>query len=119
MIFRKAPVLLLGGKSPERFREDVDLLGTSFEGYAKSVVEETIVMGRCGTLVDFDGEGEQRAYLAFYKAEDILNWRQERVNGRLVLTLLVLQEFVSETGADEFEHLYESYLGEGASVYSH
>ena len=69
MIFRKAPVLLLGGKSPERFREDVDLLGTSFEGCAKSVVEETIVMGRCGTLVDFDGEGEQRAYLAFYKAE--------------------------------------------------
>ena len=27
-----------------------------------------------------------------------------------MLTLLVLQEFVSEAGADEFEHLYESYL---------
>lgn len=51
-----------------------------------------MIVGRCGTLVDWQGEGEERAYATLYRAEDILNWRSERVNGRNVLTLVVLRE---------------------------
>ena len=68
------------------------MLGTPVAAYAKNVVCEVIGVGRAGTLVDWEGEVEQRAYAVRYAAEDILNWRTERVNGRTVLTLLVLRE---------------------------
>jgi hypothetical protein len=38
-----------------------------------------------------------------YRAEDIINWRTERVNGRNTLTLLVLRETANTDGGDEFE----------------
>ncbi len=68
------------------------MLGTSLFGYAKNVVQEVISVGRSGTLVDWEGDFEQRAYASAYRAEDILNWRVERVNGRNVPTLIVLRE---------------------------
>jgi len=37
------------------FAEDVDLLGTPLESYAKNVVSEVISVGRAGTLVDWEG----------------------------------------------------------------
>src|SRR5687768_14587921 len=74
MVFRKEPVVVLGSKVPARFSLDVDLRGSSLAGYCKRVVEETILMGRCGTLVDFEGAKENRAYFSFYAPENILNW---------------------------------------------
>jgi len=87
--------------------EDVDLLGTALPAYARNVVEEVVVVGRCGTLVDWQGpcrtgQCEERAYATLYRAEDILNWRTERVNGRNVLTLVVLRESVTGVSADGF-----------------
>ena len=44
----------------------------------------------------------------FYTAEQIVNWRTERVNGRETLTLLVLRENAPSKEpsgeVDEFEH---------------
>ena len=67
LIFRREPTV----KIPERvsgvagalrvFAEDVDLLGTSLYTYSKNIVNEVLTVGRAGTLVDWDGEGEQRA----------------------------------------------------------
>jgi len=54
-------------------------------------------VGRAGTLLDWEGEVEDRVYATMYRAESILNWRVERVNGRSVLTLLVLQETTSSS----------------------
>ena len=68
------------------------MLGTSLVSYAKNVVSEVITVGRAGTLVDWEDEGEQRAYVVRYPAEQILNWRMERVNGRSVVTMVVLRE---------------------------
>ena len=48
-------------------------------------------------------------YVVRYAAEQILNWRVERVNGRNVVTMVVLQENAevrsqnAEVEADEFE----------------
>jgi hypothetical protein len=45
--------------------------------------------------VDWEGDFEKRAYATAYRAEDILNWRVERVNGRNVPTMIVLRESTS------------------------
>jgi len=103
------------GRAMEEFANDADMLGTSLTGYAKMVVGDVIGLGRAGTLVDWgDGvtgleggataRGEQRAYAVFYRAEQIINWRIERVNGRNVPTLVVLQEqAIAKPGPDSDE----------------
>jgi hypothetical protein len=111
LIFRREPTV----KLPEReagvagalrvFAEDVDLMGTSLYTYSKHVVSEVITVGRAGTLVDWESEGEARAYVVRYSAEQILNWRVERLDGRSAVTMVVLAETVESPGGkgDEFE----------------
>jgi hypothetical protein len=99
------------GKAMEAFVNDADMLGTSLANYAKNVVKEVVAVGRSGTLIDWEDENENRVYASLYAAENIINWRTERINGRNVLTLLVLHEKAevrgqrSEAGedSDEFE----------------
>ena len=52
----------------------------------------TVGLGRAGSLVDWEDQVEQRAYVVFYRAEQIINWRVERVRGKNVPTLVVLLE---------------------------
>ncbi len=98
MIFRRDPVLQLPSKSAalhpalKTFINDVDLHGTTLDSYAKNLITDMVSLGRAGTLVDWDGEKENRAYLSPYAAEAILNWRQTRVGGELKLSLVVLSE---------------------------
>lgn len=117
LIFRREPTFKLPddsagvGRALKAFVDDADMLGTSLSAYAKNVVAEVIAVGRAGTLVDWQGgsatghQGEERAYAVLYTAEQILNWRTGRVNGRNVLTLLVLSEQVERpaTDGDEFD----------------
>jgi len=117
LIFRRPPFVKMPGagrtgqhgsgvgRALRVFENDADMLGTSLTAYAKMVVGDVIGLGRAGTLVDWgDGvtgleggataRGEQRAYAVFYRAEQIINWRVERVKGRNVPTLVVLRETV-------------------------
>jgi hypothetical protein len=104
LIFRRDPTFKLPktgvGDALAEFVEDADMLGTSLSAFTKKLVAEIINVGRSGTLVDWNEEAEQRAYAVAYCAEDIINWHTERVNGRNVLTLVVLKE-VSHTPAAE------------------
>jgi hypothetical protein len=98
LIFRRPPFVKLPGEGTgvgralAEFRNDADMLGTSLTGYAKMVVGDVVGIGRAGSLIDWEGQAEQRAYVVFYRAEQIINWRVERVNGRNVPTLIVLSE---------------------------
>ena len=110
LIFRRDPTFKLpaaGGIADAlaEFVEDADMLGTSLSAFSKKLVTEIINVGRAGTLVDWNEEAEQRAYVVAYTAEDIINWHTERVNGRNVLTLLVLRETCQTPAvdADPFE----------------
>jgi hypothetical protein len=127
LIFRRPPFVKLPGDGDQRpegggqrtglgramqeFANDADMLGTSLTAYAKMVVSDVVGLGRAGTLVDWEEEAEQRAYAAFYRAEQIINWRVERVNGRNVPTMVVLREKGQRAeaggqrseGSDEFE----------------
>ena len=86
------------GRAMTEFINDADMLGTSMANYARNVAREVIGVGRVGTLIDWEssagrtGDAENRVYLSLYTAENILNWRTERVHGRNVLTLIVLHE---------------------------
>ena len=110
MIFRRDPVLQLPEKSValhpalKGFVNDVDLLGTTLDSYAKNIIEDVVALGRAGTLIDWDGEKENRAYVSMYAAESILNWRQTRINGLLKLSLVVLAESATDESqaADPF-----------------
>ena len=100
LIFRRDPEV----KLPDRhagvdvafnlFTDDVDLMGTSLFTFCKSIVGEVLAVGRCGTLIDWQGDGECRAYVVRYQAEDVLNWQTSRINGRNVVTLVALREWV-------------------------
>lgn len=110
LIFRRAPFIKLPEGNAaiatklKEFASDADMLGTGLTDYAKSIVGEVIAVGRAGTLIDWEGENEQRVFVSAYTAEDILNWRVERVNGRNVPTLIVLREVSGVAGSeDEFE----------------
>jgi hypothetical protein len=97
-IFRREPTVKVPetsagiGRAMDGFAADADMNGTPLTAYAKNVTHEVIVVGRAGTLVDWDGAVEQRAYATLYKAEQIINWQTSRVNGRNVLSLVVLKE---------------------------
>lgn len=113
MIFRRDPVLQLGDKSAalhatlKAFLNDVDLLGTTLDCYAKNIIADVVSVGRSGTLIDWFGERENRAYLSMYAAESILNWRQVRVDGHLKLSLVVLAESVPGEAKDNDPFIVE------------
>lgn len=105
LIFRKSPQFeFAGSDSPtsiwNSFKDDCDLLGTSLPAYCRHVVSEVLTTGRGGTLVDWH-DTEQRATLLYYCPESIINWRETRIDGRLVLTLLVLRESVTVTSKED------------------
>ena len=110
-IFRRTPFIKLPGadsalgRALKDFGHDADMLGTTLGGYAKNILFEVIAVGRVGTLVDWEGEAENRVYVSAYAAENIINWRVERINGRNIPTLVVLHEpngAMTERG-DDFE----------------
>jgi hypothetical protein len=91
------------------FLNDADMLGTTLPGYAKNVVTEVVGIGRAGSLVDWE-DVEKRAYVSLYSAEQILNWRIERVNGRNVATLIVLSETFADESKDDFEVNFQQQI---------
>lgn len=93
-VFRKDPQFLFPD-ALAGFMDDATMNGVSFYDYAKDTVREVLGIGRRGTLIDFD-EGEARPYFVPYPAEDVINWKQERVAGRVILTMVVLHELDPE-----------------------
>jgi len=134
LLFRRPPFIKVAGgsnglgKAMRAFCNDADMLGTSLGNYARNVAREVIGVGRAGTLIDWEGgggtghqsstgHGEKRVYASLYTAENILNWRVERVEGRNVLTLLVLHESVRSRGEEgKGANEYETKFGEQIRV---
>jgi hypothetical protein len=122
LLFRRAPFIKVPeganalGKAMRAFVNDADMLGMSFASYARNVAREVIAVGRAGTLMDWEGESENRVYASLYTAENILNWRVERIQGRNVLTLLVLHESVRGVATDGDADEFETKFGEQIRV---
>jgi hypothetical protein len=107
LLFRRDPEVKLPdrhagvGGALRVFTDDVDLMGTSLFTFCKGVVGEVLALGRCGTLIDWQGDVESRAYVVRYAAEDILNWQTQRINGRNVVTMIALREVVIKPDAED------------------
>jgi hypothetical protein len=109
LALRKTPEIGTTGL-PEGFQGDVNMRGAAINEFIQGVTEETIAFKRCGILADWAGD-ENRAYLAFYRTEDIVNWETQRIAGRQRLTLVVLRESNSLVDPETLEHTaVETYL---------
>ena len=76
--------------------------GLPLHDFARQSLIEILTTGRVGILADVAMEGDQRAYLALYSAEKIINWRTAMIGGRQRLVQVVLEERYSEA-SDEWE----------------
>jgi len=112
-IFAKAPVQ--NGETSEAFKEllkNVDGSGTSIDKFSDNVTWDAMQTNWGGILVDHTSveegtskaESKARAYMKWYKAEDVIKWRYSVVNGISKLTLVILREDQEkENPDDEFD----------------
>jgi hypothetical protein len=101
-IFRKPPAVQVLEKLAPHL-DDITLDDTSLEMFALGQLEEVIGVGRVGLLVDMPGDtvadADRRPYWVSYRAEQILNWHEDRLNGHNVLSLVILKETVEQPTA--------------------
>ncbi len=80
--------------------EDITLRSESVENAAQKSTRSLLTTGRQGILVDVDTDG--RPYWTFWEAEDIVNWREDRINSDPTLTMVVLREAAPKPSEDPF-----------------
>ena len=96
MLFRKKPIIKFSAVNISDKDDKKELLDDFIPGietldsFMHKIAREVMATGRVGILVDADSKG--KSYLSCYKAEDILNWRQELRNGEQIFTMVVLRE---------------------------
>lgn len=115
-VFRKTAEIKLPS-AVDYLLENVSGDGASLEQMSKEATGECLDTGRGGFLVDFpkikllEGQAsltvaqarKSRAYIQFYCAESIVNWREDVIDGVRRLVLVVLHEKINEPSADGFE----------------
>lgn len=109
-VFRKAPSLTTPA-TIAYVSEDIDGAGVSIYQQSQSVLDDVLMTGRAGLLIDYPASGfasmadvasgTARANAIHYRAEQITNWRTTQIGGKSVLSLVVLSEFHTE--ADDYE----------------
>ena len=114
LVWRKDPVIELGS-SLEYMASNANGDGLPLEGMLSSALNEALLMGRYGLLVDYPTtpDGMTRAQVASqglqanilpYRAETIINWQCTTMGGVRMLSLLVLMEDINIQGEDEYSY---------------
>jgi hypothetical protein len=130
LIFRVPPVVEVPA-AIETYLDDINLQGLSLLGFAEKAVEDVVVVGRGGILVDMpvapEGEltiaereaSDLRPFMSFYPAETIVDWRVGRIGSRTMLTFVKLFErvpveidFFQEAFAEQYRCLFINEMGE-------
>ncbi len=104
-VFQK-PVEVKAPSGMKEDWEDVTLTGVDINLFTMRALQETLVTGRNGVLIDLpeNGGDDSRPYWISFRAEDIYSWRSERIEGDpQVLTRVVLREFVEEPDPNDLE----------------
>lgn len=121
MLFRKPPETDLPA-GIEEYLKDIDLAGTSLDTLAREVALEILEVGRVGLLVDHPpvdnvsaltvAAAQQqglRPLIQVYRAESIINWKYRRIRNRHRLSMVVLEEQVSEPDGEFAEKAVTQY----------
>jgi len=114
MVMRKPGVVELPPRL-EELSENIDGSERSLDQMSKYSLNQVGIAGRIGYLVDYPVAptgltkeqqrlGGYRPYMKAYTAESIINWREEVIDGRNMLTLVVLKECIDSNDNDEFAH---------------
>ena len=96
MLFRKKPIIEFTATGLDAKSDKNKILDSFVPGietlysFMHQISDESLTTGRLGVLVDSDNSG--KAYLSYYKAEDILNWRTILYRGQRIFTMVVLRE---------------------------
>lgn len=105
-IFQKAPGVSVTNSALKEQIKDITLTGEPIDAFALKTTKEYLTTGRYGILVDMSTEDAvtPRPYWVGYQAEQIVNWRFEKMGGDQELALVVLKEFVDSINpSDEFD----------------
>ena len=123
LIFRKKPAVTVPS-GMEEYLKDITCSGISIFEFAEKGIQDDITVGRGGILVEFPRvekaqdevitvdiaeERGLRPYLTFYRAEDIVNWKEGRVNNKTFLTKLVLREIEYQSDPDDEFKIIKEY----------
>lgn len=115
MIFRRSPVASIPDVMKD-FMKDVNREGDNMYQFASDTVYDIMQTNFGGYLVDYPPASNDlnvagadklgiRPYVTFYKAENIINWRFEVINGTKVPVMIVLRESVEYYKTDNpFAH---------------
>lgn len=121
MIFRRRPVIEgLSDRLKNRLYQDSVYDGSSFEAFVKHATTEALAMGRFGILLDMDEDGRRPPYFTGYLAEDILDWREAKIDGRIIptaictRTLQVTQQVIGKPRKMQWEFRVLELVREGA-----
>jgi len=105
LIYRKDPVL--GDDVPPQIREqweNLDMAGTHGDVFLREITQDALIAGHAGILVEYpDTQGQRftraaetalklRPYWVPVRKDDIVSWRTAIVDGRTILTQLVIRE---------------------------
>ncbi|MBL4870536.1 MAG: DUF4055 domain-containing protein, partial [Robiginitomaculum sp.] len=93
-IFKKKPKIY--GLSPKllKLTNSITKDGLSLTQLIKNVCDEILGVGRHGVLLDMDTAGKREPYFTRYDAEDIIDWDEQEIDGRLEVSEIILQEHV-------------------------
>lgn len=94
MAFRRDPSISVL-ESLDYLKNNADGAGSSAYQQSQFVLESVLEVGRHGLYVDYSDTKKESIILS-YSAENIINWRTQRANGRDELILVVLREYVEE-----------------------
>ncbi len=109
-IFQKAPSVETTSEEAKEHTYDITLTGEPLDIFALKTTKEILTTGRYGILVDLSEKDatKPRPYWVGYRAEDIVNWRFEKVKGDQQLVFAVLRE-ITELPKAEDEFTIERY----------
>lgn len=113
LVFLREPEVNLPSQL-EYLKKDATGSGLTLNQFAQQICGELLETGRYGVLVDFPRaqnslslkdleSGNYVARFVPYSAESIINWRTERVNGKIQLVQITLKEVKEVVQPDGFE----------------
>lgn len=91
-VFRRVPKISGLSKKLRDKTKRITKDGMSLHLLAKMVVKEVLAVGRVGMLVDANPDGTGNAYIAYYVAENIVDWEMAEVDGIWQLSKVTLRE---------------------------